>query len=115
MDDKLQNSLLPIIYQHCEQGATIISDSIDSYVNYRSSESHIENMGFTHFWVNHSPTFTQTLSRVEKPEIFYFSNKEDFSSDILESHINTFMTFNNIKQEYAYQVFISILKDYFTI
>ena len=120
---KYQNSLLPIIHQHCDQGSTVISDSMASYVNYRNGQSHIENMGYDHFWVNHSNEWvnqnfsdvhTNTVERGWRNLKSSISvTKRTLRSEILESYINTFMIFNNSLPEHAYEIFMSILKDYF--
>lgn len=58
--NKNKNTLLPILVSNVEQGATVISDKFSSYIS-RNNYSHIDDLGFEHYFVNHSLTFVDPI------------------------------------------------------
>jgi len=54
--NKSKEVLLPILIEHVEEGAQVISYKYSSYVT-RFGRSHLEEVGFDHYFVNHSLHF----------------------------------------------------------
>jgi len=55
------NRTQPLIEAHVEQGATIISHMFASYVDARNFQSHLQQLGFTHYFINHSIHYVDPL------------------------------------------------------
>ena len=59
--DREEDTLIPIIKRHCEEGSTIYSDGWPAYQN-------LNNHGYTHFSVVHKEGFTATYKNDETGE-----------------------------------------------
>ena len=59
IQNKEKSTLLPIIQDHVNEGATVISDKFSSYIS-RNNNSHIDEIGFNHYFINHSLQFIFT-------------------------------------------------------
>ena len=58
--DKTKETVHPIIVEHIEQGADIISDKYRTYIS-QNRRSQIEGYGFDHFFINHSLHFVNPI------------------------------------------------------
>jgi len=54
VENRQQDTLFPIIEDHIEPGAVILSDMFATYVNPRNLNSHLNQLGFRHYFINHS-------------------------------------------------------------
>jgi hypothetical protein len=52
--DRTIESIHPIIKTHCPIGSVIISDEHATYLNVMKASSKLTQMGFFHYWTNHS-------------------------------------------------------------
>jgi len=52
ISDKSQETIFPIIIDHIDSGAEIYSDKFSTYVS-RRGNSHLENLGYGHYFINH--------------------------------------------------------------
>ena len=101
VENRKKQTLLPLILQNIAPGSVIISDKFASYVNIRRDESHLDEHGYYHFWVNHSIEF------VDKHQPFIHTNgierswrsirnqissiKRTFRPKLVQEYLDTFM------------------------
>ena len=55
-------TLLRILLKHVAYGSTIYSDCWSAYINNRTKESHLSDLGYIHYVVNHSFEFVSQIS-----------------------------------------------------
>ena len=60
VENKAQATLFPLILDHVDQGAEVITDKMASYVTNRG-RSHLESIGFEHYFINHSVEFIDPI------------------------------------------------------
>ena len=60
VQNKTREVLLPILINHVENCATIISDKFSTYVS-RNGRSNLEEIGFDHYFINHSLHFVDPI------------------------------------------------------
>jgi hypothetical protein len=121
-NDKSKQSLHPHILNHCSPGSVIVSDKMASYVNAKTNESHLEQLGYTHFWVNHTTEWvndifpeihTNTIERTWRSlKSFISHTKRSMSLEVLETYINAFLCIINSDKANFYSTFMDILRIY---
>ena len=121
---KRSKDLIPIILQHSNIGATIISDQAAMYVNSRTNASLLEQYGFNHYWVNHSIEYvnsensaihTNNIERVWRSLKSFISHiKRPVSETILDGYIDSFVLKYNVGDEIFGDVILSIFSHYYT-
>src|SRR5262249_18308268 len=60
VQNKSQETLFPIIVDHVDEESEIISDKFSSYVT-RGGHSHLAELGFDHYFINHSLHFVDPV------------------------------------------------------
>jgi len=118
VQDKTKDTLLPIVVSHVAEGATIISDKFSSYIT-RYDRSHLEELGFEHYFVNHSLQFvdpvqsfihTNNIERTWRSLRASISHiKRSLSDEVIQSFIDTFHFQNFFKETDLYDIFLQIL------
>src|SRR4051812_41380634 len=58
--DKSQETIFPLLIEPVDEGSEIISDKFSSYITSRG-RSHIEELGFNHYYINHSLEFVDPI------------------------------------------------------
>ena len=58
--DKSQETIFPLILGHIDAGAEIYSDKFSTYIS-RRGNSHLENLGYEHYFINHSLEFVDPI------------------------------------------------------
>ena len=117
--DKSAASLVPIILNHVPEGATIYSDKASMYVNNHRNTSRLDELGYEHYWVNHSETWVNEVSpdvhtnniertwRSLKGSISYI--KRSMQPEILDEYINTFILKANTTKNNLTDILFSII------
>jgi len=118
VQNKTKETLIPIIVNHVAGGATVISDKFSSYIT-RQERSHSEEVGFEHFFVNHSLNFvdpiqsfihTNNIERTWRSLRASISHiKRSPSDEVIDSFIDTFHFQTFFKEEDLYNIFLEIL------
>ena len=116
--NKSKEVLLPILIEHVEEGAQVISDKYSSYVT-RFGRSHIDEVGFEHYFVNHSLHFvdpvqafihTNNIERTWRSLKASISHvKRSLSDENIDSFLDTFHFQTFFSQKNLYDVFLQIL------
>ena len=116
--DKSRATLLPILIEHVDEGSEIISDKFSSYVT-RNGNSHLEESGFEHYFVNHSLHFvdpvdpsihTNNIERTWRSLKNSISHvKRSLSDKTIDSFINTFHFQSFFSEEALYDIFLQII------
>ena len=93
-----------------------------SYVNVRANTSNITQLGYTHYWVNHSEEYvhnifndihTNNIERTWRSLKTYISHtKRNMKSDVLETYINAFLCIMNGNKGQFYSNFMHIITTY---
>jgi len=122
--NKSKETLLPILLEHVEEGAQVISDKYSSYIT-RFDRSHLEEVGFDHYFINHSLHFVdpvQTFIHTNNIERTWRSLKASIShvkrsltDENIHSFLDTFHFQTFFSQESLYDVFIQILMSIYDI
>ena len=120
VDDKSRASLVPRIIHHSEIDAVLLSDKTSSLVNARRNESVLDNIGYTHLWVNHSQEWvhshlpdvhTQNIENTWRRLKSSISHvKRHLSKEILDDYISVFMMRYNLNENDFFYAFIEIMK-----
>lgn len=116
--DKSKETLLPILVDHVEEGTEVISDKYSSYVT-RNGRSHLEEIGFDHYFINHSLHFvdpiqpfihTNNIERTWRSLKASISHvKRSLTDANIQSFLDTFLFQNYFSQEALYDVFLQIM------
>ena len=112
--------MLSIILKYVKPGSVIISDKFSSYVNLKKEESHLDDFGYYHFWVNHSVEF------VDKHQPFIHTNgierswravrnqissiKRTFAPKIVQEFLDVFMAKSMKNPDELYEFMIHAIK-----
>ena len=115
--DKAKETLFPLIVEHVDQGSQIISDKAASYVTI-TGRSHLEELGFEHYYINHSVEFvdpiqnfihTNNIERSWRSLRASISHlKRSLSEKKIQSFIDTFQFFTYFSQESLYDVLLQM-------
>ena len=115
--NKTQQTLFPLIIDHVDQGTQVLSDKASTYVT-RTGNSHIEELVFEHYYINHSIEFvdaTQKFIHTNNIERSWRSLrasishvKRSLSEDKLQSFLDTFQFFSYFSQDCLYDVLCQI-------
>jgi hypothetical protein len=92
------------------------------YVNNRTNESHIEGLGFEHFWIGHKEQWvhdiftqihTNNIERSWRSLKSYISGqKRTLSADILNTYINAFVAMANTDKDAFFDILMTIFATY---
>ena len=117
VQNKAQETLFPLIVEHVDSGSQIVSDKAATYVT-RGGRSHLEELGFEHYYINHSIEFvdpvqnfihTNNIERSWRSLRASISHvKRSLSEEKIQSFIDTFQFFNYFTQESLYDVLMQI-------
>jgi len=117
--NKSQDTLLPIIEEHIQEGAQIISDKFSTYVS-RNGESHLEPLGYEHYYVNHSLTFVDPVQphintngierqwRALRASISHV--RRSIQQEKIQSYLDTFIFESLFDKDTLYEIMIQILQ-----
>ena len=118
IQDKTKETLLPIILEHVKEGSEIISDKFSTYVT-RNGRSHLNEIGYEHYFINHSLHFVDPIqpsihtNNIERAWRSFKNSishvKRSLSDKAIDSFIDTFHFQTFFSEESLYEVFIQIL------
>lgn len=119
VQNRKKETLWPIIEEYIDEESTVYSDKMASYVNTRTNESHLEGLGFKHFWVNHSEGFIDPLFRhihTNKIERLWRSLRAHVSHihrSIKEENVDSFLDTFMVKCFYGEEEFYDVMMHIF--
>ena len=116
--DKKKETLHPIILDHVQEGAEVISDKFSSYIT-RRGRSHLDELGYEHYFINHSVEFvdpiqnfihTNNIERTWRSLRASISHiKRSISQDKIQSFIDSFHFYSFFSQDSLYDVLLQII------
>lgn len=119
--NKSKETLFPLLIEHVDEGAEILSDKFASYVT-RTGRSHLEPLGYSHYFINHSLEFvdpiqnfihTNNIERSWRSLRASISHvKRSISEEKIQSFIDTFQFYNFFSQDAMYDVFLQMILYY---
>ena len=113
----------PLIKQHVEPGSIVISDEMQTYVNFQSSKSVLAKFGFYHFWIVHSNRYSH-----EKFPFVYTSSieslwghlknqnqnmKSEMKPKAIQSFCDAFSCRHIIKKDKLYRFMLKCIRTFF--
>jgi len=116
--NKSQDIIFPILQEHVDEGAQICSDKFSTYVS-RDGTSHLEELGFEHYFINHTLEFvdpiqgfihTNNIERTWRSLRASISHvKRSIPAEKLQSFLDTFNFENFFAKDALYDVFLQII------
>ena len=116
--NRSKETLLPILIEHVEEGATVISDKYSSYVS-RNNHSHIVDAGYQHYFINHTYHFVDPVQNyihtnsIERTWRSFRSSisqiKRSLSQEKVVPFIDMFKFFSYFNNDSLYEVLLQMM------
>ena len=120
VENKSRNTLIPLILEYATPNTTIYSDKFSSYINPRNNHSHLNDLGFTHYNINHTLHFvdpfqnhihTNNIERKWRSLRNYISiTQRSLKDEFIDAYLDIFMLKNMIPIEDMYDFMIELIK-----
>jgi hypothetical protein len=116
-----RETIIPILAEHADEDATILSDMASIYVNTRNGESFLEQLGFEHHYINHSQHYVHPIQnwlhtnniegtwRRLKSHVSHV--KKNVKDSYIEDYLTSFMFKTSLKKDQIFEVLIEILAE----
>ena len=115
VEDRRRETLLPIVLEHVEPGAVVISDKAPAYIT-NHNRSHLQPHSLDHYFINHSLDFvdpvqpwihTNTIERQWRSlRTSIGTIRRKLTPEQVTLFLDTFIFFNYIKAEEFYETFL---------